>query len=535
MPYLPRKISLAPHCAAPRFNSFNSFLKARSNRVGLQAAIGLSDRFISASRPSLFESFNAPSTLLLDSPRDVGVGDAARRIVDFHTDLPKGKRLPVKDLVSFSRTTSDNQVDLLMDREVVREGILEVINDATESIHIASLILRGAEVGERITTALINRKKEYPNLQVRVILDAVASRALVPGTFAAGFVNRLREAGIEVTLNYAWNTGLEHRKMVVVDSKVAVCGPAYWSDEAFGSEGYWEDVKEASKVDPGVTDRIFIPKAEGGGESFPLDLDAKLPTSHDYAFRFTGSSVLDLQASFLQSWLHHGNRLDEGLGEEELLNKYFPSRDSCVNDSGNVAVKLSHGVPFGISEMRENMLSVVGAAKESLELEIAYVVIPEFIEAVIEAADRGVKVRFLVNSEKGTNIGPTWYFLRNYYPRLVGHSNIEMREFNSFTHAKIMVADRRVVFGSTGNPEYNSWERGFDEIMLIDDKCVAEEVMSRLLEPDMSDILSTRVLPPDLNSMPLWKKAWIKVVKVVYDTALSPTAPEKDVLPMVKH
>ena len=151
-------------------------------------------------------------------------------------------------------------------------------------------------------------------------------------------------------------------------------------------------------------------------------------------------------------------------------------------------------------------------------------VIPEFIEALLRAAERGVKIRLLVNGEN-TNIGPTWYFLRNDYPQLVASKNIELREFRSFTHCKMMIADSRLVFASTGNPEYNSWERGFDEIMLIDSPELAREVQARLLDRDMQPDRSTEIVIGTLENTPWWKVIAAKVVKFLYAIFFTPREP----------
>lgn len=178
------------------------------------------------------------------------------------------------------------------------------------------------------------------------------------------------------------------------------------------------------------------------------------------------------------------------------------------------------------------MLAVVDAAQETLDIEIAYVVIPDFVEAVLRAAERGVKIRFLVNGEN-TNIGPTWYYLRNDYPALVASKNIELREFQSFTHCKMMIADSRLVFASTGNPEYNSWERGFDEIMLIDSPEVAREAAARLLDRDMQSDRSTEIMSPALEATPWWKLFIAKVLKAFYALVFTPREPERPRRPII--
>ncbi|OVE81762.1 hypothetical protein BVY03_02785 [bacterium K02(2017)] len=485
-----------------------------------------------SNRSDLKKNEPTKQTVLKDVVGDLDGVQAANKVISLRQMQANNEKIETNDLFSFSKVTTNNKLDFLIDREAIRDGFFAEIRSAKESIHMAMVIMNGKRVGQYMTDLLIQKKQENPTMPIRIILDVVTSYAILPFTSAFWQVRKLKKAGIEVKLNYIWRTGIEHRKLLVVDSKRAICGPSYLSDGSFGNKKYWKEVKRISKTNPDIYKQIFLSEIKGGKKPFEISKNMELPSPHDFSFRFQGDSVHDLQASFLQTWLYHGKKLDTELSDAEVVKKYFPKTEK-VSFIDQIPLKLTHSTPKGVSEMRQNLLAVINFAQKTLDIEISYITMPEFMQELIKAAKRGVKIRLLVNG-KNIDFRLVWYYFKNYYPQLVQEKNIELREFDSFTHCKLIIADSRVVFASTGNPEYLSWERGFDEIMLIDSPKIAQQVQTRLLDKDMHHDRSTIIDEYSLEITPWWHRVFAKILKPVFNFVFRSREPKQSPRQIIK-
>jgi phosphatidylserine/phosphatidylglycerophosphate/cardiolipin synthase-like enzyme len=229
-----------------------------------------------------------------------------------------------------------------------------------------------------------------------------------------------------------------------------------------------------------------------------------LPEYHDFGIEFEGQAVQSLQASFLQSWLVQENNLEPETHHVDFARRYFPR--PTIDGANSLPVKLIHAVPKGDSEYKQSILDIVDTAQDTLDINFAYILIPEFIERVRKAAERGVKVRILVPGEDGTDKESTWLAFRSHYPDLLKTGNVQMLEFKTYTHCKFIVADSRMVFTSTGNPEYNSWEGGWDETALIDSPQFAAEIERRVFDVDFAPNRADDIDLAEVASLSLWGK-----------------------------
>ncbi|MEC9465961.1 MAG: phospholipase D-like domain-containing protein, partial [Myxococcota bacterium] len=447
-----------------------------------------------------------PQTILRDLPGDLSTSEAIGHIRALRARAHRGEALEKTDLFGFQKTTHDNTVELFTDRTYFTQELLPAIDRAEDSIHLAMLSFDGGELGQYTADKLIAKKRENPDLEVRLILDNVGSGALFPWQDASRNIERMRDAGIEVVVNHTLLNGMEHRKLLLVDGREAYFGGACLSDPYFGNDAYWAAYEQAV-VESG--DRKAVREAVFGRDTsvpFAVTREMELPEFHDFGLKFTGSTVNELQAGFLQSWIQHGNHVDPELSDGAFESRYFRGSETTRTD-GNTSIKISHGIPKGESEYRQMVLEVVDEAKETLDINFTYILVPEFMEHVRKAADRGVKVRLLMPSEEGIDNIITWWASSSYYPDLMATGNVAIHEFKTYTHCKFMVADNRMVFTSTGNPELNSWESGYDEITLIDSPAFAAEVQREIFDKDMTPERSDIVVPAVFEKRSWFDKA----------------------------
>jgi cardiolipin synthase len=174
-----------------------------------------------------------------------------------------------------------------------------------------------------------------------------------------------------------------------------------------------------------------------------------------------------------------------------------------------MVVRSSAGV--GDSNVEALYYLAIAAARESLDLTAAYFVPrPAFIEALQDAAERGVRVRVLV---PGSNIDkpPVWVAGRASYDELVG-TGVEIYEYQpTMLHAKTMTVDG--CWSAVGSANFDN--RSFqlhDEAVL----CVSsEELAGRLHEQFERDLeFSERIEPERWTSRGPIQRAAESVLKL---------------------
>ena len=465
------------------------------------------------------------STQLVDSPSDLSTAGAIKLVVAIRDRAHAGYAVDrTTHLYTIAKTVFGTHFQLYLDRAYYTEALFPSIAHASDSIHMAMLTLDGGELGKYLVDLLLSKKRQHPAMAIRVLVDDFSSDALWPWSKGRRNLTRLRRAGIHVQLNHFFREGLEHRKLLVVDGTTAFIGGASFEDAYFGNKAYWAAYKAYKKARRNTAagfDRshVFNPYATPEGASallaFEVTARMELPTYHDFGIKCVGPAVLHLQASFLQSWMAHGQRdLDRGTSSDEFVRRYFPKPKDVSGALLTAPVKLIHGIPKGESEFRHPALDIIDTAQRTLDINFPYILIPEFIDSVRRAAERGVKVRLLVPGKEGIDKEATWSIFRSYYMALLSTGNVEIHEFRTYTHCKFIVADRRFVFTSTGNPEYNSWEGGWDETALIDSPTFAEEIELRVFDKDLP--LSKPITFAALKDRSIWDEVKLQAYKKVF-------------------
>jgi cardiolipin synthase len=101
---------------------------------------------------------------------------------------------------------------------------------------------------------------------------------------------------------------------------------------------------------------------------------------------------------------------------------------------------------------------------------------------MMAAARRGVKVRFVVPAE--SNVWATAAALDYWKPELLA-AGVEVWEHPVLAHAKVVLADDRVLIGTTNLDAwalYRNWEAG----LLFEDASIAETVRRDLFDRDVA-------------------------------------------------
>jgi cardiolipin synthase len=361
--------------------------------------------------------------------------------VDWFSDDEEHPRLALHDVPdsgeAFSSALFQNVATPMRaghDIDIVHNGavfdaIASDIASAQASIHVLVYIWEDGAVSERIVAAIVPRARA--GVQCRVLVDAFGSP-----DFLEEIAPKLEDAGCRVhefrpTVEIARN----HRKLVVVDGRIAFTGGFGMRDEWLGSglaEDEWRDV----------------------------------------AVRFQGPAVRDAQQAFAENWLESGGEL--------LPVQAFP--DAAPAGRARAAFVTSTGAPVITRADRLTQL-MIAAASERLWIANAYFVPSKAIcDQLAEKAALGVDVRVLTAGKKSDS--KTSWGAQNYqYGELLEHG-VRVWEYEpTMMHAKTMVVDDQLAVIGTINLDPLSLGE-LDEAALVVEDAATTEQLARSFEAD---------------------------------------------------
>lgn len=302
---------------------------------------------------------------------------------------------------------SGNRFEMLLNGDRIFPAMLEGIRSARKTITFETFIYWSGEIGEQIAQALADKARE--GVAVHVLLDWVGSSKM-----DKRYLNLLRDAGAEVIQYHKphW-TGLgrmndrTHRKLLVIDGLVGFTGGVGIAPEWTGhaqDEKHWRDTH----------------------------------------FRVAGPAVGHMQAVFMDNWVKASGNVLHGP-------EYFPDVEP-VGDG--LAHMFSSSPSGGSDDMQLMYLMAITAATHSIHLASAYFVPDKLtINAIVEAAKRGVKVR-IITPGKRIDTHTVREASRACWGDLL-KAGVQMFEYQpTMFHCKLLVVDEYLV--SVGSTNFDS-------------------------------------------------------------------------------
>jgi cardiolipin synthase len=323
-----------------------------------------------------------------------------------------------------------SDVELLVNGDRIFPRYLRAIREAEHNVCLLTYVYWRGEIAHDVADALCERARA--GVECNVLIDAVGGMKL-----ERELIERMQEAGVRVcrfrpVKPYAMKrvANRTHRKILVADGRVGLTGGVGIAEEWTGDAqdpDHWRDT------------HVCV----------------------------TGPVVRGLFGAFAENWL-------EATGEVLVGSDYLPDLEQTDDGGPMMVVRSSAGV--GDSNVEALYYLAIAAARESIELTAAYFVPrPAFIEALQDAAERGVRVRVLV---PGVNIDkpPVWIAGRASYDELVD-AGVEVYEYQpTMLHAKSMTVDGCWAAVGSANFDNRSFQLN-DEATL----CVSSEEFARLL------------------------------------------------------
>jgi cardiolipin synthase A/B len=364
------------------------------------------------------------------------------------------RHIAVEEAVSGSPLLLGNTATLLQDGTDTYESMFTEISKATDHVNVEFYIIEDDEVGRRFAGLLMER--QAAGVQVNVIYDSV-------GCFATPkeYFDRLRDAGVSVlefnpanpleTDDKPWLlNNRDHRKLVIVDGRSAFLGGINISD-----------VYSASSL-PGKA-------REASGPWRDTDM------------RLDGPVVAELQKLFMDTWQRQK-------GEPLAERNYFPQLEPMGND----IVRVIGSTPADeYSQFYLTLMSAIAHAEKQIYLTNAYFVPnPEFLQALIDAAGRGVDVKLILPSH--TDSALVFHAGRAKYSALL-NGGVKIYEFqDALLHAKTAVIDGVWSTVGSSNLDWRSFSDN-DEVNAI---VLGHDFAMNMLKGFERDLESSRAIEP---------------------------------------
>jgi cardiolipin synthase len=405
---------------------------------------------------------------------------------------------------------SENRAEFLVNGHAILPSLLRDIRAASSNIHISIFLWFRDPIGDELADALIERASA--GVTVRVLLNV--EKTAMGDPFSTGEAEmmktdpsvkhdpteveplcaRLREAGIEVhdtNIDYdAKIAGLDprleslsaqiadsididdlhidHRKIVVIDGRVAYCGGAN-----IGAQ-YMHHVP----FDPHKDAR------QEGEERQRAGLNEPWWKWHDSLTRFEGPIAADLDRAFHERFVLDGGR-DFALPIPVESASTGAPRGHVIR-SARVLCNAPSPTP---NEVREAYLELVRRAERSIFIENPYFYYEPLVDALCEAkrARPHLDVTIVVPTLEYNDNEFAEDAQQYWYARYLEHEIAVYEYACHFTHMKLAVFDERFSIHGSTNCNYRSLEddKDFELIVLVDDEPFARHLLRIVRDVDV--------------------------------------------------
>ncbi|MGC4028964.1 MAG: cardiolipin synthase [Steroidobacteraceae bacterium] len=321
------------------------------------------------------------------------------------------------------------------------EAMLRDIAQATHQVHMAVYIWLDDHTGRRMAAAVADAARR--GVQCRVMVDALGSRAF---TRSATW-RQMSEAGVrlQVTLRdiARWRHVAfsrvdlrDHRKILVVDNRIAYCGSQNCADPEF---------RVKAQFAPWI----------------------------DLMIRCEGPVARQMQWLFLSGWIPE-------TGETGLEHLPAARGDQCF-ESGCVAHMFGTGPTAIHNAMSDMFVACLYAAREELIITTPYFVPDESIlRALCAAARRGVRTTLILPARNDS-----WFVgnaSRSTYSDLLDNGVVLCEYPLGLLHAKSLTIDGRIALVGSANMDRRSLELNYENSLLIADQATVGAIRQRQME-----------------------------------------------------
>ncbi|ADI30207.1 phospholipase D-like domain-containing protein [Methylotenera versatilis] len=337
------------------------------------------------------------------------------RVIDNLTNTKEEEELLEKQLkiaqgITDQPLIAGNDTEILFDGEQTFKVMKETIESAKNHVNLEYFIFENVDLGNQVTLESLLIKKRADGVDVNIIYDAIGSSST-----PSSFFETLNKAGVKLTEFHpidVENIGnlnhRDHRKILVVDGKVAIIGginlsQTYQSKQGFSSSRKNHDVENATD-------------AETSKHWRDTDLLIK------------GPAVAELQKLFLKHW-------DQSIDINQ--SGFYPKLET----QGKEFVRVIGSSPQDNKPyFYSTLISAIDNASKKVILNSAYFVPTEDQkESLTDAAKRGIKIDLMLPGLSDSSLSLN--VQRSYYEDLL-ENGVDIFEIESqILHAKTISID----------------------------------------------------------------------------------------------
>lgn len=355
---------------------------------------------------------------------------------------------------------SANQFTLLIDGPEFFPRMLQAIAEAHDHIDLELYLVEAGSCAETIVQALEQAAER--EVRVRCLFDSYGSLA-----FTLSLRRRLIDAGVELRFYnpIGWRKGLnnlyrDHRKLLLVDQRVAIVGGTGVTDE------FWQ----------------------------PIDNTCDW---HEVMVEIKGPLVLDWQMLFDRQWRANISRKAWKPATHFGLQR-LPQVPVELTGMGRVAYADAHQH----RDILQSLVRAINSAKGRIWLATPYFLPTWRVRRSLRrAASRGVDIRLLLTGPR-TDHPSVRYAGHRYYPRLL-KAGVQIFEYQPcFLHLKMVLIDDWVSIGSCN---FDHWNLHFNleaNLEALDASLTRAVAASFEADFAQSQIISLKVW----QSRPLWRR-----------------------------
>lgn len=305
------------------------------------------------------------------------------------------------------------------------EALVEELKKAEKYIFLEYFILYKGTMWDAVLNVLKQKVKE--GVEVRVMYDGMCAILELPYRYPKELAKYGIKAKMFAPIMPFLSTNQnnrDHRKIVVIDGKVAFTGGVNIADEYINQKilyGHWKDV----------------------------------------AVKITGEAVRSFVVMFLQMW-----NMSES--QKDVYEDYLPAGaadelQEMQEDSEKQGIVIPYGeTPTDTNETAKNVYqSIFQNATEYVHIMSPYFIVErEFLDHMRHASERGVEVALILPHIPDKKI--VYYIARTFYPELL-EAGIKVYEYEpGFVHAKAFVSDDVCATVGTVNLDYRSFYHHFE-------------------------------------------------------------------------
>ena len=259
----------------------------------------------------------------------------------------------------------------------------------------------------------ILKEKAAKGVDVRILYDDMGSIAML----SANYSKQLASYGIKcIPFNKLspfrgiFMNNRDHRKITIIDGKVAFSGGVNLSDEY-------------------------------------INVNSRLGIWKDNGIKIVGDAIWNLTVMFLCLW-------NANMNEDKDITKF-------KYDFGNKDKNNGYVIPYGVAPLHKDLIgedvyiNMINSAKQYLYIMTPYLIIDtDMVNSLCRAAKRGVDVRIVV---PGIPDKKVVYTQTTSFFKVLHESGVKIYKFtNGFVHSKVFLSDNvRAVVG-TINMDYRS-------------------------------------------------------------------------------